>query len=36
LVLSIEILGQSAAVEIDGCVVERLGPLRQAVPQCHG
>ncbi|HSZ18924.1 MAG TPA: UpxY family transcription antiterminator [Candidatus Acidoferrum sp.] len=34
LVLSIEILGQSAAVEIDGCLVERLGPLRQAVPRC--
>jgi len=28
LVLSIELLGRSAAVEIDGCVVERLSPAR--------
>jgi transcription antitermination factor NusG len=33
LVLSIQILGQSAAVEIDGCVVERLGSLRPSVPR---
>jgi len=33
LVLSIQILGQSAAVEIDGCAVERLGPLRLASSQ---
>jgi transcription antitermination factor NusG len=32
LVLSIELLGRSAAVEIDGCVVERLSPARP-VPQ---
>jgi len=36
LVLSIQILGQSAAVEIDGCVVERLGPSRPSAAQCHG
>jgi transcription antitermination factor NusG len=33
LVLSIRILGQSAAVEIDGCVVERVGPPRPIVPE---
>jgi transcription antitermination factor NusG len=32
LVLSIQILGQSAAVEIDGCVVERLSPFRPVAP----
>lgn len=32
LVLSIQILGQSAAVEIDGSVVERLNPFRPMVP----
>jgi transcription antitermination factor NusG len=31
LVLSIQILGQSAAVEIDGCAVERLKPSRAVV-----
>jgi transcription antitermination factor NusG len=36
LVLSIRILGQSAAVEIDGCVVERLGPPRPIVPDQIG
>jgi transcription antitermination factor NusG len=36
LVLSIQILGQSAAVEIDGCVVERIRPLRPLVPQYSG
>lgn len=33
LVLSIQILGQSAAVEIDGCDVERLAPHRAALPR---
>jgi transcription antitermination factor NusG len=36
LVLSIRILGQSAAVEIDGCVVERVGPPRPIVPDHIG
>jgi transcription antitermination factor NusG len=36
LVLSIRILGQSAAVEIDGCVVERMGPPRPMVPDHSG
>jgi len=36
LVLSIRILGQSAAVEIDGCVVERLGAHRPEVPRPLG
>jgi transcription antitermination factor NusG len=33
LVLSIELLGRSAAVEIDGCVVERLFPTRPVPPR---
>jgi len=33
LVLSIQILGQSAAVEIDGCVVERVAPHRATSPR---
>jgi transcription antitermination factor NusG len=36
LVLSIQILGQSAAVEIDGCAVQRLGPFRPMIPQSLG
>jgi|SRR5579862_4147127 transcription antitermination factor NusG len=36
LVLSIQILGQSAAVEIDGCVVERLRTPRPLIPQFAG
>jgi transcription antitermination factor NusG len=36
LVLSIRILGQSAAVEIDGCVVERMGPPCPMVPDHSG
>jgi transcription antitermination factor NusG len=36
LVLSIRILGQSASVEIDGCVVERVGPPRPIVPEPIG
>jgi transcription antitermination factor NusG len=33
LILSVQILGQSAAVEIDGCDVERLKPSRPTVHQ---
>lgn len=33
LVLSIDLLGRSAAVEIDGCVVERLSPARPVPPK---
>lgn len=36
LVLSIQILGQSAAVEIDGYVVERVQGLRPLIPQFAG
>lgn len=36
LVLSIKILGQSAAVEIDGCIVEHLRPVMPLVPEYAG
>jgi transcription antitermination factor NusG len=36
LVLSIRILGQSAAVEIDGCLVERMGAPRPIVRDHNG
>jgi transcription antitermination factor NusG len=36
LVLSIELLGQSAAVEIDGWAVQRVRPFRTAIPQGLG
>lgn len=36
LVLSIQILGQSAAVEIDGCLVERVQTVRPLIPQFAG
>lgn len=36
LVLSIKILGHSAAVEINGRVVERLGSLRPEIPRSLG
>ncbi len=36
LVLSIRILGQSASVEIDGCVVERVGSPQPIVPDHIG